>query len=244
MVQPYILILDDDINFVLEVEIALTTFNLNHKAVDNVEDFILQMKSNLPEVAVIDLYLNGKLVGFQCAEIALQYGIPVVFVTAYADQQLVNEAVKYNCYAFLNKPIDSNTLSATLELARKYQKNTSFPSESFLMDSGKSDIVFIRNNNRLDRINLREVAYISSEGNYCTIFLDSNRKFIVKTSLTQLQHSYFSDFMIRIHRNYMVHLRKIETVNLSEKWVIVNGLQFPIGRRYQNDFINQLRTIK
>lgn len=241
MTQSYVLILDDDLNFVLEIEMAMANSTLSHQVVDNAEDFIAKLEKRLPEVAVIDLYINGELLGFQCAEVALQHGIPVIFVTAYADEQLVNQAIQYNCYAFINKPINQTTLLATLELARKYQKQVN---KSYTIAAGEDNIVFIRNNNRLDRIDLREVAYVSSEGNYCTIFLDSNRKFIAKSSLTQLQSNFFNEYMVRIHRNYIVNLSMIETVNLSEKWVIINSVQLPIGRRFQTDFVNKLRTIK
>ncbi|MFK7932580.1 MAG: LytR/AlgR family response regulator transcription factor, partial [Saprospiraceae bacterium] len=196
-----------------------------------------------PQLLFIDVEMpNYK--GFQVLK-KLKYKVPtVVFVTAYADESLVNQALQYNCYSFLNKPIDQNTLKATLELARKNKKSTTKQQEFSTIEPESDNIIFIRNNNRLDRIDLREVAYVTSEGNYCTIFLDNNRKFIAKSSLTQLQNNYFDKIMVRIHRNHIVHLKKIETVNLSEKWVLVNGIQLPIGRRYQADFVNQLRTIK
>ena len=71
-----------------------------------------------PDIVLMDVKLAGPMDGIEAAQqLCERYDVPVVFLTAYSDSQLVNRAMKANCYGFLSKPLKEGQLHATLKLA-------------------------------------------------------------------------------------------------------------------------------
>jgi AmiR/NasT family two-component response regulator len=71
-----------------------------------------------PDLVLMDVHLAGSMDGVEVAQqIGERYDVPVVFLTAYADSQLIARATKTNCYGYLVKPLEERALHATLQVA-------------------------------------------------------------------------------------------------------------------------------
>jgi len=69
-----------------------------------------------PDVALLDIKMPG-LDGLEAArEIYLQRPLPIVLLTAYGDQELVERAAGLPILAYLIKPVNEQELLATLEV--------------------------------------------------------------------------------------------------------------------------------
>ena len=79
----------------------------------------VQMIAELqPDLVLMDVKLAGSTDGVEAAQqLRERYDVPVVFLTAYSDSQLIDRATKANCYGFLLKPVKDGQLHATLKLA-------------------------------------------------------------------------------------------------------------------------------
>jgi AmiR/NasT family two-component response regulator len=72
-----------------------------------------------PDLALLDIKMPG-LDGLEAArEIYLQRPLPIVLLTAYGDQELVERAAGLPILAYLIKPVNERELLATLEVARE-----------------------------------------------------------------------------------------------------------------------------
>ena len=75
-------------------------------------------EEKMPDLVLMDINLRGKIDGIEAAsDIHDRYGIPVIFLTAFADSNLVERACKVGSYGYMIKPIDNRQLCAMIEVA-------------------------------------------------------------------------------------------------------------------------------
>ena len=73
---------------------------------------------NQLDLVFMDISLKGKVDGIQAAqEIRTRFNIPVIYLTAYADDQTLERALVTNPLGYLIKPFQEKELQTTLEVA-------------------------------------------------------------------------------------------------------------------------------
>lgn len=81
------------------------------KAVDAV-------RGGKPDLVLVDIFLEGKMDGIETAEkIHSEFQIPVVFLTAYAQNETIERAKRTGAFAYLIKPFTDRELRAAIEMA-------------------------------------------------------------------------------------------------------------------------------
>jgi signal transduction histidine kinase len=87
-------------------------------AVASGEDAIRQARLALPDLVLMDIQLKGHLDGVQTAEqIHTDLDIPVIFLTAYADEETLQRAKVTEPFGYIVKPFDERDLHAAIEVA-------------------------------------------------------------------------------------------------------------------------------
>ena len=87
-------------------------------SVSSAEDAISKSEELRPELVLMDVRLRGKMDGIQAAEIIRdRFGLPVVYLTAYADEETILRAKKTTPFGYLVKPFNERELRATIEIA-------------------------------------------------------------------------------------------------------------------------------
>jgi CheY-like chemotaxis protein len=108
MDKAKILIVEDE--QVTAMDIADILGNIGHEITDTVstgEQAIKSVRKNRPDIVLMDINLKGKMDGIETAEhIRSQYRIPVIYLTAYYDEQTVERAKKTEPCAYLTKPFE------------------------------------------------------------------------------------------------------------------------------------------
>lgn len=81
---------------------------------------IQKAEDMLPDLALIDIRLRGKMNGIEAAQqIQLQLGIPIIYLTALADPDTLQRAEATGPYGFILKPFEESELRAAIEEALK-----------------------------------------------------------------------------------------------------------------------------
>lgn len=84
------------------------------------EEAVEKAGKTRPDVILMDIHLAGKMDGIQAADrISGQYHIPVIFLTAYADEQTIARAKEAGPFGYLVKPFRERDLYVTIEMARE-----------------------------------------------------------------------------------------------------------------------------
>jgi len=77
-----------------------------------------QNYQNLPDIILMDISLDGKMDGIHTAiEIKKKINIPVIFSTAYTDDEILNRAKLAEPSGYLIKPIDARQMTITIDMA-------------------------------------------------------------------------------------------------------------------------------
>ncbi len=82
------------------------------------EDAIEKAVKIQPDLILMDIVLSGEMDGIEAARSIIdRHDIPVIFLSAYAEEDMVDKARQTGVYGYLVKPIKESELKATIELA-------------------------------------------------------------------------------------------------------------------------------
>lgn len=106
---------------IVAANLKVSLQNLGYHFVTNVrsgEEAIEQVKQTHPDLVLMDIVLDGQMDGIEAAKkIELNYGVPVVYLTAYSDKEILERATPTNHYGYIVKPFEERNLGVTLEMA-------------------------------------------------------------------------------------------------------------------------------
>lgn len=99
---------------------------LGYQVVANVasgEEAITLAESTRPDLVLMDIKLEGNVDGIEAAaQINDRFQIPIVYLTAYTNDETLNRAKLTQPYGYILKPFEARDLATTIEVALyKYQ---------------------------------------------------------------------------------------------------------------------------
>ncbi|WP_440948479.1 response regulator [Methanosarcina sp. T3] len=88
------------------------------------EDAISKAESTFPDLVLMDIMLKGELDGVEAAkEIKERFDVPVVYLTAYSDSNIVERVKKTAPFGYIVKPFDEKDLHSNIEISlHRYRK--------------------------------------------------------------------------------------------------------------------------
>lgn len=119
MKKVSILIVEDE--YIVARDIAARVERQGYKVAEIVasgEDAVTQAGVTRPDLVLMDIKLAGPMDGVEAAEkIRASLDIPVVFLTAFADEPTLNRAKVTDAFGYLLKPFEERELHITIEMA-------------------------------------------------------------------------------------------------------------------------------
>ncbi len=114
-----ILVVEDEAIVAKDIETALHGLGYSVPAVAASGEAAIEKAEALhPDLVLMDIRLKGQIDGVKAAgEINGRLGIPIVYLTAHADQQTLRRAKTTQPLGYILKPFDERDLSAAIELA-------------------------------------------------------------------------------------------------------------------------------
>ncbi|MGP8081221.1 MAG: response regulator [Dehalococcoidales bacterium] len=118
MEKARILVVEDET--IVAMDIANTLLSLGHEVTDTVpsgEQAVASVKGNKPDLIFMDIGLKGGMDGIEtAARIRSQYGIPVIFLTAFVDEKTLDRAKATVPAGYITKPFEENDLRIAIEV--------------------------------------------------------------------------------------------------------------------------------
>jgi CheY-like chemotaxis protein len=89
------------------------------------EEAIQKIDEEEPDLVIMDFLLRGAIDGAETArQIALRSDVPLIFLTAYSSQDILEQIKLTNPAGYLVKPFEDNELKGNIELAlHKHQQD-------------------------------------------------------------------------------------------------------------------------
>jgi CheY-like chemotaxis protein len=114
-----ILIVEDETITALGIQKDLQKFdNISIHIVNNAIDAVIAAEEEKPDLILMDIMLKGKLSGIDASAIISQrYKIPIIYLTAYQDDETYLNAHLTNPLKILGKPYKESELLETVNNA-------------------------------------------------------------------------------------------------------------------------------
>jgi two-component system LytT family response regulator len=159
----------------------------------------------------------------------------IIFTTAYSEYAI--EGFKVDAIDYLLKPIDFQAFLRASDKAYKWWLfKQNMPSSDFSFNDGT---LFIKNDYRTTRINLDDIKYIEGMSEYVRIYVENEEKALMPLlSMKRLEDSLPPSQFMRVHRSYIVNLKKI--TEISRLRIIFGDTYIPIGENYKDKFMEYI----
>src|SRR4028119_831448 len=114
-----ILIVEDESIVAFNIQNRLEGLGYVVAAIVSSGEAALQIAAqNHPDLVLMDIKLKGRIDGIEAAaQIRNCFNIPVVYLTAYTDDETLNRAKLTEPYGYILKPFESRDLCTTIEVA-------------------------------------------------------------------------------------------------------------------------------
>ncbi|MBT3756480.1 MAG: response regulator, partial [Candidatus Cloacimonetes bacterium] len=114
-----VLIVEDEM--IIAQDIARISENCGYQVLDIVSSGEVAVPTAIqlnPDVVLMDIMLGDEMTGLVAAEeIHYALDIPIVFITAFADDKTINKSKMAEPFGYIIKPFDERELKAVIELA-------------------------------------------------------------------------------------------------------------------------------
>lgn len=171
------------------------------------------------------LFLDIKMPGLSGIELLKSISNPpmVIFTTAYSEHAV--QSFELNALDYLLKPFSQGRfLKACNKAYEQYQlrKNAGSGTSSDLS-------VFIKSGYDQVRVQLNDILYVESNGNYVEFVLE-HRRVVSRLTMNEVEAMLPTAMYIRIHRSFIAAKRRITKIEKKSIWL--NDIELPVGSGY------------
>ena len=208
--------------------------------------------SESPDIILMDIMLKGSINGIETAErIKKELNIPIIYLTAYADEATLSKAKITEPYGYIIKPFKVVDLQSSIELALyKYTKEREVLKERHLFYSlieGKDikesrGFIFVKSKNRLIKIKTMDIYYVEALKDYVVINTFETR-YTVHSTMKDIVSKISDDQFIRVHRSFIVRVDKIAAIEYPNLHLEKDKKTIPIGGSYKDELMTRLNLV-
>jgi len=155
----------------------------------------------------------------------------IVFTTAYSEYAV--EGFQVDAADYLLKPI---TYSSFLKAANKVKNLIDLTANSQKESiRATASHLFVKSDYKLIRIELDDIRYVESQHEYIKIHLTNSDPVMTQLSLKAIEEQLPSDRFMRVHRSFIVNLKKISVIERNR--IVFDGkVYIPVSEQYKEKF--------
>jgi len=243
-----LILIDDEPSAIKNLEWEIENFCKNVKIAGTYTNAILAaefLKRNTVDCVFLDIEMPD-MDGFQFLELFPNRNFSVVITTAF-DQYAI-KAIKESALDYLLKPIDSDDLIACFDKIEQQKSSVSISEklENSLEKILQSTVfsqkkINITNDGKMIFLNPDDIIYCESDGNYCTVFLESKEKIVLSQKLKFMEEKLAQLQFFRIHNSYLINLNKVKEFHKTDEYVVLSNLvKIPVSRQKKSTFLDKL----
>ena len=239
-------ILDDEPKSIQSLVWELSNFSNEIEVSESITEpskDLKYLKNNTPDCLFLDVQMPT-IGGFQFLEQLDYTDFAIVITTAYDEYAI--KALKHEAIDYLLKPIDSDDLKHTIEKVKKHNERfiNADKFERILADfNTKFDKkrITVNTDGKLLFLDVDDIIYVESDGNYSTLHLQDQRKIVLTKKLKEVNTILPDHYFFRIHNSFIINLNKIKEFIKNEGYVVMDSNhKIPVARQRKSDFLEKL----
>jgi DNA-binding LytR/AlgR family response regulator len=256
-----VLIVEDENIVAKDIQHSLKKLGYNVVGiVSSGEKAIAAATEKKPEVVLMDIMLQGDMSGIEAArEIRDNLNIPVIYLTAYADENTLSKAKITEPYGYIIKPFKEIDIHTSIEMALyKHGKITEITKErdflfSIVDKQSTPDLIFVKSSSRLVKLKTKDIFFVEALKDYVTINTLEAR-YTIHSTMKDIQARLPEKDFVRVHRSFIVRIDKIAAIEAPYIVLDFDGIdkdkassritkQIPIGGSYKDDLYKKINLV-
>lgn len=192
------------------------------------------LAKNDVDAILLDIQMPD-LTGFELLDTLQQNAPKIIFTTAYTDYAV--QGFDYDQVVdYLHKPIRITRFIKALQRLKKQLRLEQQLDKIHAVEAPKSPIeirefISLKENKITYKINLADIKYIQSWGNYLKVFLNDGKVKMIRKTIKNMEDTLTTDNFQRIHKSYIVNMEKVTALDGNR--LMLEDMPLPIGKIYQ-----------
>ena len=250
MSKKNILVIEDEAIVSKDMQQSLEKlgYNIAGAAATGLKAIELVKETN-PDMVLMDIMLKGEMSGIEAAEqIKKEHNVPVIYLTAYADENTLAKAKVTEPYGYIIKPFKEVDLQTSIEMALyKYSKEREVIKErdflySLVENNDSEGVIFVKSNSRLVKVKTNDILFVEALKDYVVVNI-GDVKYTIHSTMKEIEKKLPSKEFQRVHRSYIVRLDKI--IAIDQPNIVIEGgkKMLPIGGSYKEELFKRINLI-
>ena len=171
--------------------------------IGSVKEGVKQLQKEQPDLLFLDVQLSDGL-SFEILE-KVEVNCPIIFTTAY--DQFALDAFKHNSIHYLLKPVNPEDLENALARFEKSRNDLRVAIDQLLDQVGEKKYqkrFSVQVRKKIHSIQEEEIAYFLGEDKYVYLFNLEGQKFLIDTTLKELETKLDPKKFFRINRKFII----------------------------------------
>jgi DNA-binding LytR/AlgR family response regulator len=250
MSKTNVLVVEDESIVSKDIQYSLKKLGYNVVGAAATGEKAVELAGELhPDIILMDIMLKGDITGIEAsAEIKEKFHIPIIFLTAYADENTLAKAKVTEPYAYIIKPFKEIDLHTSIEMALyKHGKELEILKErdmlySVVENKESTDFIFVKSKSRLIKLNTKDIYFIEALKDYVVINAASAR-YTIHSTMKDIEDKMPSDTFLRVHRSYIIRIDKIAQIETPN--IILEDIKkiIPIGGSYKDELYKRIKLV-
>ncbi len=160
----------------------------------------------------------------------------IIFITAH-DKFAVN-SFELGVTDYLLKPVSFDRFLKAVSKA-KLQIDLNKGAASPNSENKTTEYIFIKANNKLNKIQYKEILYIESIKDYIKIFTNESH-LVAYSSMKAIEEKLPSALFIRIHNSFLVQINAVKAI-MGNTIEVINGVSLPISKSRKDELFAALQ---
>lgn len=252
MAQTNVLVVEDESIVSKDIQHSLKKLGYNVVGAASTGDQAVKLAiETLPDIILMDIMLKGEMNGIEAAtQIRTETNIPVIFLTAYADESTLNKAKVTQPYGYIIKPFKEIDIHTSIEMALyKHKKEAEVLKERDLLfnlvegqgGSGK-DLIFVKSNSRLVKLRTSDIYFVEALKDYVVINT-LNTRYTIHSTMKDIEAKLPESEFLRVHRSFIVRIDKIVAIEQPNLILENDKKIIPIGGSYKDELAKRLNLV-
>lgn len=250
MPKTNILVVEDESIVSKDIQHSLKKLGYNVVGASSTGQKAVELAVELkPDLVLMDIMLKGDMTGIDAAEeIKQSINIPVIFLTAYADEGTLSKAKVTEPYGYIIKPFKEIDIHTSIEMALyKHQKEREVRKERDLLyalveGKGSGDFIFVKSNSRLVKLKTSDIYFVEALKDYVVINALSTR-YTIHSTMKDIEKKLPPEDFIRVHRSFIVRLDKIAAIEQPNLILENDKKVIPIGGSYKEELQKRINLV-
>lgn len=249
MSKANIMVVEDE--SIVSKDIQLTLKKLGYNVIgtatrgDKAIELALKIK---PDLILMDIMLKGDVNGIRASKrIQKKLNVPIIFLTAYADENTLERVKVTQPYGYIIKPFKEIDIKTSIEMALyKHKKEMEIIDDRdrlySIVNNESVDYIFVKHNTELIKLKASDVYYIEALKDYvniCTL----DKKYMIHSTMKAINDKMPSRDYCRIHRSFIVRMEHIRKIDHTDLFMENIDITYPIGASYRTDLLKKINLV-